>query len=153
MKSNYSFTAELISNKKFTESQLNDIKNEIETREDLAQLHSVFLRYIEINFSGHIEIYVEDFGFDIDLSSDIEIMVSEIDGIIPGGWSNDSKIEFYIEFPATNLVWYKEDMKWNFTSSNSPKSDFFASDGWEEPEKDDFYLYDSPDYDESDNDW
>jgi hypothetical protein len=155
MKSNYFFTSELISSRKFTESQLNEIKNEIETREDFPQFCSVFLRYLEINFSGHVEIYVEDFSFDIDLSSDLQRMVTEIDNFIPGGWSNDSKLEFYSEIPPTNMVWYKEDMQWNFTVTNSPRIDFFADNkDWESTEADDFYTYISPDYDDDvDNNW
>ncbi len=86
MKSNYSFNAELISNKKFNHTQIEKIKNGIEAREDFSRLYSLLSDAIEINFNGYIEIYIEDISFDVDITAEIEKMIEDLDSIIPGGW-------------------------------------------------------------------
>ena len=137
MKANYSFNAELISNRKFTASQIEKIKAEIESKEDYLQFYQIFSESLDINFNGYLEIYVEDFPFDLDLSPDIEDMIGEIDTIIPGGWSNDSKIEFQSIVPALTYVWYKDGKEWKEIARNSDRDDFFSS-SWEEEDPENY---------------
>lgn len=152
MKANYSFNAELISNRKFTVSQIEKIKSDIESKEDYLQFYQIFSDSLEVNFNGYLEIYVEDFPFDLDLSTDIEDMIGEIDEIIPGGWSNDSKIEFHSILPALTYVWYKDGKEWKEVARNPERDDFFAS-GWEEEDPENYSSGGNySDYDEE-SDW
>lgn len=155
MKSNYSFNAELISNKKFTNSQMEKIKNGIESNEIFSRFCSFFLDCTEVNFNGYLEIYLENISFDIDLTIEIENMVAELDSIISGGWSNDSKIEFYCEHPVINSIWYKDGKEWKNLVSNSPKSnEGFSSQPWEDVNDDEFYggfLDYNKDYEDDEN--
>lgn len=135
MKYNYSFNAELISNKQFTEDELDTIKTELELREEFSQFYTLFKNSVEINFNKYAEIYIEDIPFELDLSSDIEKMIDTIDSIIPGGWSADSKIEFYSEFPHIITIWYKEGKTWKESSMNSPREDFLPGAEWDETDE------------------
>jgi hypothetical protein len=134
MKSNYSFNAELISCKKFTASQLEKIKTGLESRENYSQFYQIFLDCIEINFNDCVEIYVEEFPFELDLSSDIEKMIKEIDDIVPGGWSSDSKIEFNSIVPALTYAWYKDGKKWKEVVKKLESESFFSV--WEDSSED-----------------
>jgi hypothetical protein len=151
MKSNYSFNAELISNKKFTEAQLEKIKAELEAREDYSRFYQIFSDSVEINFNGYIEIYVEDFYFDLDLSSDVEDMIDEIDDIIPGKWSNDSKVEFHSNIPPITYIWYKDGKEWKEVAKNPDREDLFSSDNWIEGDIEESGSRGYSDYDEDDS--
>jgi len=155
MKSNYSFNAELISNRKFTKEELGLIKNEIEANEDFPHIYQIFAEVIEINFNGYIEIYIDSIPFDVDLSIDIEDMMKRIDSLIKGGWSNDSKVEFYSIKPTFTYIWYKDGKEWKESAMNTPKTDFFPEDdSWEDPDEDFYTSNYYPDYDdEDDSNW
>ena len=133
MKANYYFHAELTSNEKFEKSHLDKLKNNIDSLEEFSNFYSIFSEVAEINFGGYLEIYIDDIPFDLDQSLVIEKMIENIDSIVPGGWSKDSKIEFYSEKPLSNSIWYKEDNEWKFYLTNSPEDlEYFQEIPWEE---------------------
>ena len=150
MKSNYSFNAELISNKKFTDIQIEKIKTEFESREDYNTFYQAFSDSMEINFGGYLEIYIENIFLDLDLSSDIEEIVKCLDADIQGGWSSDSKLEFSSILPQINYVWYKDGNEWKKSIVDSPREDFFTSEWDEEDQGDNFYT---EDYSDNYSDW
>jgi|TARA_R110000868_G_scaffold89874_1_gene249871 hypothetical protein len=131
---NYILNAELITNNKFTASEILDIKLLMESREDFIILYNIFIDCIESNFNGFLEIYVEDVELDTDLQNDLEKVVNDLDSIIPGGLSNDSKIEWTAGTPAINTVWYKDNGDWFERISESERE--FLSDA--EFEDDDY---------------
>ena len=84
---NYILNAELISNRKFTPSEISDIKLKMETFEDSILVYNIFIECMEPNFNGCLEIYVEDLEMESDLQNDLERVVKELDTIIPGALS------------------------------------------------------------------
>ena len=149
---NYLFNAELISNRKFTPSQIEKIKNEIDTNEDFPRFYPIFLELLEIGFGGILEIYVEDLNFEIDLTSEIEELVEKIDSLIPGGWSSESKIELVSSHPSFIRVWYKDKKEWKDSFSDSYREDTVFSekkwkseDPYENPYESSYDEYDSDD--------
>jgi hypothetical protein len=131
----YILNTELITNKKFTASEISDIKLSMESREDFIILYSIFINCMGSNFNGCLEIYVEDVELDVDLQSDLEKVVNDLDSIIPGGLSNDSKIEWTAGKPAINTVWYKDDGNW-FEKISEPEREFFSDPEFEDDDYD-----------------
>jgi len=131
---NYILNAELITNNKFKASEILDIKLLMESREDFIILYNIFIDCMEPNFNEYLEIYVDDVELDTDLQNDLEKVVNDLDSIIPGGLSNDSKIEWTAGTPAINTVWYKDNGDWFERISESERE--FLSDA--EFEDDDY---------------
>ena len=136
----YTLNAELISNKKFDKSSLEEIKKNMESREDFIAFYSIFIDYsMQMNFSDYIEIYIEDFVMDIDLQSDIQPMLKDLDDLIPGGLANDSKIEWSSSLSPVTVVWYKDNNVWTEKISESDVE--FLDEGWNDQDD-----YDSDPY-------
>lgn len=113
MKSGYFLYIELISNKKFQKDQLADLKSQIEENEDFVIFSDLLVEGLDLNFSSHVEIYVEDQPFESDISLEVEKLIPKIESLIPGGWSKDSKIEWISEITSqSSIVWYRDDEKW-----------------------------------------
>ena len=132
---NYILNAEIMSNKKFTPSEISDIKLLMESREDFIILYNIFIDCMESNFNGCLEIYVEDLELDTDLQNDLEKVVKDLDSIIPGGLSNDSKIEWTTGTPAINTVWYKDNGNW-FERISESEREFFSDSNFEDDDYD-----------------
>lgn len=132
---NYILNAELITNNKFTASEILDIKLLMESREDFIILYNIFIDCIESNFNGFLEIYVEDVELDTDLQNDLEKVVNDLDSIIPGGLSNDSKIEWTAGTPAINTVWYKDNGDW-FERISESEREFLSDPEFEDDDYD-----------------
>lgn len=113
MKSNYLLSVDLTSARKFRKEQLSEIMASLELNEDFLEFCTLFSKNLEINFSGYIELYIEDQPFDIDILPEVEKLVEVIDSLILGGWSNDSKIEWVNEVPDETYVWFKDDNQWS----------------------------------------
>jgi hypothetical protein len=126
---NYTLNVELISRKKLTPAQILDIKSDMDSKDDFLNVYTIFLDFMEINFNGFLEIYVEDLSLDSNLQEEIEMMINHLDNIIPGGLSNDSKIEWNSIDPPLNVVWYKENNKW-IEKESELDVDFFIEDEW-----------------------
>ena len=90
-----------------------------------------------INFSNHIEIYLEDRLIENDIQQDIEKMLEDLDSIIPGGLVNDSKIEWTStsSISPINIIYYKDNNEWVEKISES-EMDFF-NDEWVDDDDDD----------------
>jgi macrodomain Ter protein organizer (MatP/YcbG family) len=86
MKSSYYLNIDLVSKRKFTQEDLEKIKNSLELNEDFFDLCSILAESISMNFSSHIEIYVEDAEFDSDKLNEVEEFVNILDSTISGGW-------------------------------------------------------------------
>lgn len=132
---NYILNAELISNRKFTPSEISDIKLKMETFEDSILIYNIFIECMEPNFNGCLEIYVEDLEMESDLQNDLERIVKELDTIIPGGLSNDSKIEWSSNLPSISTVWYKDNGNW-FERVTEVEREFFDESEWEDDDYD-----------------
>jgi hypothetical protein len=132
---NYILNAEIMTNRKFTPSEILDIKSVMESREDFIILYSIFIDCMEPNFNGCLEIYVEDLELDTDLQNDLEKVVNDLDTLIPGGLSNDSKIEWTAGTPAINTVWYKDNGNWIERISESER-EFFSDADFEDDDYD-----------------
>jgi|688.fasta_scaffold68226_2 hypothetical protein len=128
---NYILNAELITNKKFTANEILDIKLLMESREDFIILYNIFIDCMGSNFNGCLEICVEDVELDTDLQNDLEKVVKDLDSIIPGGLSNDSKIEWTAGTPAINTVWYKDNGNW-FERISESEREFFSDSEFED---------------------
>jgi len=132
---NYILNAELITNNKFTAKEILDIKLLMESREDFIILYNIFIDCMESNFNRCLEIYVEDVELDTDLQNDLEKAVKDLDSIIPGGLSNDSKIEWTAGTPAINTVWYKDNGDW-FERISESEREFFSDAEFEDDDYD-----------------
>ena len=119
MKSNYLLTIELISKNKFTKGEIERIKDILDLGVDNTPFRSIFNDSLSINFNSYLEVYAEDIIFDADVQEELGNLIEGIDSIIPGGWENDSKIEWVSEYQHTSSVWYKDGQKWiNVTKEN-----------------------------------
>ena len=132
---NYILNAELISNRKFTSEEITDIKLKMELVEDSILIYNIFIDCMETNFNGCLEIYVEDLELESDLQNDLEKIVKELDSIIPGGLSNDSKIEWASTLPSINTVWYKDNNNW-VERVTEVEREFFDESEWEDDDYD-----------------
>ena len=132
---NYILNAELISNRKFTSQEITDIKLKMELVEDSILIYNIFIDCMETNFNGCLEIYVEDLELESDLQNDLEKIVKELDSIIPGGLSNDSKIEWASTLPSINTVWYKDNNNW-VERVTEVEREFFDESEWEDDDYD-----------------
>jgi len=132
---NYILNAELISNRKFTSEEITDIKLKMELVEDSILIYNIFIDFMETNFNGCLEIYVEDLELESDLQNDLEKIVKELDSIIPGGLSNDSKIEWASTLPSINTVWYKDNNNW-VERVTEVEREFFDESEWEDDDYD-----------------
>ncbi len=132
---NYILNAELISNRKFTSQEVSDIKLKMELIEDSILIYNIFIDCMETNFNGCLEIYVEDLELESDLQNDLEKIVKELDEVIPGGLSNDSKIEWASTLPSINTVWYKDNGNWRERVTEVER-EFFDGSGWEDDDYD-----------------
>jgi hypothetical protein len=132
---NYILNAELISNRKFTSEEIADIKLKMELVEDSILIYNIFIDCMETNFNGCLEIYVEDLELESDLQNDLEKIVKELDSIIPGGLSNDSKIEWASTLPSINTVWYKDNNNW-VERVTEVEREFFDESEWEDDDYD-----------------
>ena len=78
---------------------------------------------------------MEDLELDTDLQNDLEKVVKDLDSIIPGGLSNDSKIEWTTGTPAINTVWYKDNGNW-FERISESEREFFSDSNFEDDDYD-----------------
>ena len=67
--------------------------------------------------------------------NDLEKIVKELDSIIPGGLSNDSKIEWASTLPSINTVWYKDNNNW-VERVTEVEREFFDESEWEDDDYD-----------------
>lgn len=112
MKSNYFLYVELVSSSKFPKSGIDELQSKLDSDDHFLPFSDAFNSSIDHNFNNHIEIYVEDFPFEIDLYEEIEKIIKIIEDMVPGGWANDSKIEWISESPKSTTVWYKDSNEW-----------------------------------------
>jgi len=78
-------------------------------------------------------------------------MIEEIDDIIPGKWSNDSKVEFHSNIPPITYIWYKEGKEWKEVAKNPDREDIFSNDDWIEGDIEESGSRGYSDYDEDDS--
>jgi hypothetical protein len=136
MKSSYYLNIDLVSKRKFTQEDLEKIKNSLELNEDFFDLCSILAESISMNFSSHIEIYV------------VEEFVNILDSTISGGWGNDSKIEWTSEYPNVSYLWFKNDDSWDLVTKDHDRGVWGEEEEWDS--KDSGYGY-GGDLDPDDN--
>jgi len=146
MKSDYFLNVELTSNIKFTQSDLDELKNSLELNDEFLNFCSLFANAAEINFSGHLEIYIEDHPFEMDLLPEIESLIENLDDLINGGWEGDSKIEWITELPpSTTYVWFKDGEIWASLVKDHDRGFLGEEEEWDD---DDYPSYDDRDFNE-----
>jgi hypothetical protein len=146
MKSNYLLTIELISKNKFTRGEIEGIKDILDLGVDNTPFRSIFNDSLSINFNSYLEVYAEDIIFDADVQDELGNLIENIDSIIPGGWENDSKIEWVSEYQRTSSVWYKDGQKWISVIKENDRGILGEDEEWNEDSSDSYGSYD--DYDE-----
>jgi hypothetical protein len=146
MKSNYLLTIELISKNKFTKGEIEGIKDILDLGVDNTPFRSIFNDSLSINFNSYLEVYAEDIIFDADVQDELGNLIENIDSIIPGGWENDSKIEWVSEYQRTSSVWYKDGQKWISVIKENDRGILGEDEEWNEDSGDSYGSYD--DYDE-----
>ena len=133
MKSNYFLNVDLTSNRKFSSNDLEDIKNSLELNEDFLSFCMLFAESLSINFSGHLEIYIEDQPFEMDLLIEVEDLIQKIDSLIPGGWESDSKIEWSSEaIPGPTHVWFKDSENWDVIVRDHDRGFLGEDEEWDD---------------------
>jgi hypothetical protein len=132
MKSNYLFSVDLTSAKKFRKEQLAEVKASLELNEDFLELCVLFSKNLDINFSGYLELYIEDQPFDSDILPEVERLVEIIDTLIIGGWGSDSKIEWVNEIPDETYVWFKEGGEWSSVIKDHDRGFIGEDEDWDD---------------------
>ena len=132
MKSNYLFSVDLTSAKKFRKEQLAEVKASLELNEDFLELCVLFSKNLDINFSGYLELYIEDQPFDSDILPEVEGLVEILDTLITGGWGSDSKIEWVNEIPDETYVWFKEGDKWSSVIKDHERGFIGEEEDWDD---------------------
>lgn len=149
MKINYLLNLEIVSNNKFTNQELVHFKSEFESHEDLIVFSEFIQNSLNLNFSDHLEFYIENAKFDSDLSEEFFKAIKILERLIPGGCSSDSKMEWESENPNQITLWYKDGNYWKtqinkvYESYRDYESEGEESD-WTNSElddSDDFYSY------------
>jgi len=130
MKSNYFLYIELISNKKFSKEDISILQNSIEANDDLAPFSDLLVESMDLNFNSHLEIYIENYPYESDITSDVETLIDSLDSLIPGGWANDSKIEWLSESPNSSTVWYKDGSEWKSVIKEKERGFLDDEDEW-----------------------
>ena len=139
MESNYFLNVELTSNRKFRENDLIDIKNYLDLNEDFLNFCMLFSESASINFSGHLEIYIEDHPFETDLLIEVEDLILSIDSLIPGGWGSDSKVEWSTEsMPGPTHVWFKDSDGWEVLVKDHDRGFLGEDEEWDEDHDDSY---------------
>lgn len=149
MKSGYYLSADLISKRKFTSDDLERITSEMELNEDFFDLCSVLSGFISMNFSSHVEIYAEDIKFDSDKVTEVEQFIEIIDSLIPGGWGNDSKIEWTSDYPEMTYLWFKNSDVWESVTKDHDRGIWREEEEWDKDDSD----YGYPDYTDPEDNW
>jgi len=146
MKSDYFLNVELISKRRLTQKDLEEFRNSIELNDEFLSFCMLFSKHSEINFSGHLEVYIEDQPFETDLLLDVESIIDVIEDFIPGGWDDDSKVEWISELPpSTTYVWFKEGNSWKSLSREHERGFLGEDEEWDD---DDYPNYDDRDFSE-----
>jgi len=140
MKSNYLLSVDLTSAKKFRKEQISEIIASLELNEDFLEFCTLFSKNLEINFSGYVELYIEDQPFDVDILPEVEKLVKVVDSLILGGWSNDSKIEWVNEIPDETYVWFKDDNEWSSVIKDHERGFIGEEEDWNS-DSDDYSEY------------
>jgi len=140
----YSLTIELVSERKFSKKDLDSFKDNLESRISNPGICEILYDNSSINFNSFIEVYAEDRRFELDIVADIEELVKNVEDLIPGGWSKDSKIEFFSNSPRHNTIWYKEGKVWKEAETEADeKGDYFlGEDEWDSDFYEEDYLED-----------
>lgn len=149
MNSGYYLSVDLISRKKFIPGDLERIVSVIESNDDFFDLCSALSASISMNFSNHLEIYAEDIKFDSDKISEVEQFIEILDSLIPGGWSNDSKIEWSSDYPERTYLWFKNSDVWESVTKNHDRGIWREEEEWDGRDSD----YDYPDYTDPEDNW
>lgn len=149
MKSGYYLNVDLVSKKKFTQEDLEKIQSSLELNEDFFDICSILSGFISMNFSSHIEIYAEDIKFDTDKIAEIEDFIEILDSLVPGGWGNDSKIEWTSEYPEISYFWFKNSDSWESVTKDHDRGIWREEEEWDEEDK----GYDYPDYSDPEDNW
>jgi hypothetical protein len=143
MKSDYFLNVELISKRKLSHKDLEGFKNSMELNDEFLNFCILFSRHSEINFSSHLEVYIEDQPFETDLLLEVESIINSIEDFVAGGWDEDSKIEWVTELhPSMTYVWFKEGNTWKSLIRNNERIFLGERDEWD----DDYPTYDDRDF-------
>jgi len=129
----YTLNIELISNKKFSEEELEMIKKDISMNEDYIEFYDILLNFITLNYNKYIEISIEDLEIEYDISSYALEMIKSLDKTIKNGLSNDSKFE-YTDNESMITIIYKNNNNWVEKITDIEKSIYEKR--WDD---DDFY--------------
>jgi len=101
--------------------------------EDFLNFCMLFSESASINFSGHLEIYIEDHPFETDLLIEVEDLILSIDSLIPGGWGSDSKVEWSTEsMPGPTHVWFKDSDGWEVLVKDHDRGFLGEDEEWDE---------------------
>ena len=114
---------ELISKNRIQKDNIDDIRYYLESNDDYLSVYSRLAANLEINFDGFLMLYIEQMDMDEDLRGEVPNIIQDLEDLIPGGFSNDSKIEWLTSLPEETItVWYKDD-EWiekNMKSDSNP---------------------------------
>ena len=95
-----------------------------------------------MNFSNHVEIYSDDIGFESDKLSEVEDFIEIVDSLIPGGWDNDSKIEWSSDYPDISYVWFKNGDLWELVTKEHDRGIWGEEEEWDNNDKSSNYSSD-----------
>ncbi len=128
MKRSFYISTDIISGSRVKSGGLEKIIQNIESECKNTDLLEKVIDFLEINFQGFVTLNVEEVAMDNDFSDQIEDIIQVLDSQLPGGCSDDSKLEWYSDYHPSIDTWYKDASKWIFSQSDNEQSSFRMPD-------------------------
>ena len=139
MQSSFYFNCEILSKSKCNREDLDFFKESLENTESSPEILERIIDDSEINFQGYLSVSLDSVQFENDHFEDIEDLIDYLEEFVPGGCSNDSKIEWIPTFEIHSYVWYKQNGEWNFSKTDNESPEI--SDEWMDEDRGDHSDY------------
>ena len=139
MQSLFYLNCEILSRSKCNREDLDYFKESLENSTASPEILEKMIDESEINFQGFINISLDSVSFENDHFEDIEDLIDSLEEFIPGGCSNDSKIEWIPSFEIFTHVWYKQNGEWHFSKMDNDSPEI--SDEWMDDDQGDHSDY------------
>lgn len=128
MKKNFYISIDILSGSKTKDRSLEKIIQNIESECKETDLLEKIIDFLDVNFQGFVFLSVDEISLDNDFSDQIDDIIKILENQLPGGCSQDSKVEWYSDYLPNVDMWYKNDSEWEFSQYKNDQSSFRIPD-------------------------
>ena len=128
MKKNFYISIDILSGSKTKDRSLEKIIQNIESECKETDLLEKIIDFLDVNFQGFVFLSVDEISLDNDFSDQIDAIIKILENQLPGGCSQDSKVEWYSDYLPNVDMWYKNDSEWEFSQYKNDQSSFRIPD-------------------------